>query len=161
MTEWLFSWIRSLIAASLVSALALQLTPPGSVKKVTRFACGILLACTMLSPVLRTDDTSFSLALDDYRRTVAELTDDLEEQENQLLRTYIEQKTAAYILDEAQSLGMPEPAVSVKVKWGDESWVPYEAAIRVNATAEQQYRLSAYLAAELGIPAERQHWTNE
>ena len=52
MTEWLFSWIRSLVAASLLSALALQLTPEGSVKRVTRFTCGILLACTLLSPVL-------------------------------------------------------------------------------------------------------------
>ena len=132
MTEWLFSWIRSLVAASLLSALALQLTPEGSVKRVTRFTCGILLACTLLSPVLRTDETSFSLALNDYRRTVAELTDDLEEQENQLLRTYI-----------------------------DESWVPCEVTIRGEITAEQRYRLSAYLAAGLGIPAERQHWTDE
>ena len=53
MTEWLFSWIRSLVAASLLSALALQLTPEGSVKRVTRFTCGILLACTLLSPVFR------------------------------------------------------------------------------------------------------------
>ena len=125
MTEWLFSWIRSLVAASLLSALALQLTPEGSVKRVTRFTCGILLVCTLLSPVLRTDETSFSLALNDYRRTVAELTDDLE------------------------------------VKWGDESWVPCEVTIRGEITAEQRYRLSAYLAAELGIPAERQHWTDE
>ena len=48
MTEWLFSWIRSLVAASLLSALALQLTPEGSVKRVTRFTCGILLACLFL-----------------------------------------------------------------------------------------------------------------
>lgn len=161
MTEWLFSWIRSLVAASLLSALALQLTPEGGAKRVTRFTCGILLACTLLSPVLRTDEASFSLALDDYRRTVAELTDDLEEQEKQLLRTYIEQKTAAYILDEARSIGMPEPSVSVKVKWGDDSWVPCEVAIRGEITAEQRYRMSAYLAAELGIPAERQHWNDE
>ena len=151
MTEWLFSWIRSLVAASLLSALALQLTPEGSVKRVTRFTCGILLACTLLSPVLRTDETSFSLALNDYRRTVAELTDDLEEQENQLLRTYIEQKTAAYILDEARSIGMPEPSVSVKVKWGGER----------DSRLQHCACLSAYLAAELGIPAERQHWTDE
>lgn len=59
MTEWLFSWIRSLVAASLLSVLALQLTPEGSVKRVTRFTCGILLACTLLSPVLRTDEASF------------------------------------------------------------------------------------------------------
>lgn len=161
MTEWLFSWIRSIVAASLLSALALQLTPDGSVKRVTRFTCGILLACTLLSPVLRTDEASFSLALEDYRRTVSELTEDLEEQEKQLLRTYIEQKTAAYILDEARSIGMLEPSVSVKVKWGDDSWVPCEVSIRGEITAEQRYRMSAYLAAELGIPAERQHWNDE
>lgn len=160
MTVWLFSWIRSLVAASILSALALHLTPDGNVKRVTRFACGILLACTLLSPVLRADEASFSLALSDYRRTVAELTDDLEQQENQLLRAYIEQKTAAYILDEARTLGMAEPSVSVKVKWGDESWVPCEVTIRADATAEQKYRLSAYLAAELGIPSERQHWSD-
>ena len=153
MTEWLFSWIRSLVAASLLSALALQLTPEGSVKRVTRFTCGILLACTLLSPVLRTDETSFSLALNDYRRTVA-----------------AGKSTAANIHrteDRGIHIGRGTihrdagTSVSVKVKWGDESWVPCEVTIRGEITAEQRYRLSAYLAAELGIPAERQHWTDE
>ena len=36
MTEWLFSWIRSQVAASLLSELALQLTPEGG---VTRGLC--------------------------------------------------------------------------------------------------------------------------
>ena len=66
--------------------------------------------------------------------------DDLEEQENQLLRTYIEQKTAAYILDEARSIGMPEPSVSVKVKWGDER--SYDTRRDYRRTAIPPERLS-------------------
>lgn len=156
--EILQSWIRGLAVASVLAALARQLTPDGPVKKVTEFVCGVMLMAMLLSPVLRADRTAFSYALSDYRQTVAELSQDLESQEKQLLRVYIQQQCQAYILDEARSLGLADLQAEVQVKWGDESWVPVEVTLEGNPTPEQKTRLSGFLDAELGIPAERQHW---
>jgi len=155
------SWILGLTGASILAALAMQLTPEGPVKKVTGFVCGVMLAGIMLSPVVSVDRSIFSSALADYRQTTEQLTADLEAQENQLVRTYIQEQCRAYILDEAQLLGITDLSCTVKVKWRDESWVPYEVILYTGAPAEDRRRLEDYLDGELGIPEERQHWNEK
>ncbi len=155
------SWILGLTSASLVAAAARVLTPEGNVRRVTEFMCGAMLACMLLSPALKMDRDAFSRALAEQRALTAELTEDLEGREKQLLRPYIQEQCAAYILDEARRLGFPGIRASVQVKWRDESWVPYEAAVSGNATAEQRSRLSRWMDAELGIPTERQRWIDD
>ena len=156
--SFLQSWVRGLVAASAAAALASQLTPAGPVKKVTELACGVMLMAVLVSPVIKADMKAFSYALSDYRNTVARVTQDMEAQEKQLIRLYIEQQTAAYILDEAHSLGISDLEVSVRSKWGDESWIPYEAVLRGVVLPEQQNELREYMESQLGIPLERQRW---
>ena len=106
MNEWLHNWIAGLTAAAVTAAAAELLTPPGPVEKVTRFICGIMLVAVLLGPLASVDRESFSMSLAGYRDSVADLTGDLEQQQNRLVRSYIEQECAAYILDEAQVLGV-------------------------------------------------------
>lgn len=160
MNVWLHNWIAGLTAAAVTAAAAELLTPPGPVEKVTRFVCGIMLVAVLLGPLASVDREAFSLSLSDYRDTVAELTGDMEQQQNRLVRSYIEQECAAYILDEAQVLGVAGGRVEVSAKWGDECWVPYEAYLDLEATGDQRNRLSVLLDVQLGIPAERQHWND-
>ena len=152
------NWIRALVTASVIAALAKQLTPGGPVRKVTGFVCGVMLLSTLLSPVLQLDLGALAEASADYRATVAKLTEDMESQEKQLLRVYIQQQTSAYILDEARRMGVAQLQVEVLAKWRDESWVPYEVSVSGAVTPDQRKRLSDYLRSELGIPAERQRW---
>ena len=158
MIEIVHNWVRALVTASVVAALAKQLTPAGPVKKVTVFVSGIMLLSALLTPLLRLDSGALAQAMSDYRTTVAELTQDMESQENHLLRVYIEQQSAAYILDEARRLGLTQLEVSVRTKWGDESWVPYEVNIVGEAPQDLRSRLAGYLFSDMGIPPERQHW---
>ena len=151
-------WVRSLTGASVIAALARQLTPEGGVRKVTDFVCGVMLLSVLLSPVLEADLDALSTAAADYRTTAARLTADVEGQEKQLLRVYIQQQTGAYILDEARRLGAGELQAEVQAKWRDESWVPYEVTISGALSPEIKARLGEYLRSELGIPAERQRW---
>ena len=155
------SWVLGLTAAALISSAAEILTPEGSVKNVVRFVSGLVLAAMLLSPFLQADRTVFSRAITEYRKTTEALTGELEDREKQLLRTYIQDQCAAYILDEADRLGCIGLRVSVRMKWRDESWVPYEAAIEGKPDPAQRSRLSAWIDAELGIPAERQTWREE
>jgi len=156
--DFLQSWARGLVSASVLAALSQQLTGKSPQKKVVEFICGVVMLAILLSPVLRADRLAFSGALSRYHRTVAELTEDVEEQENQLLRTYIEQKSGAYILDEAEALGIEEMEVTVRTKWKEESWIPWEARLKGCFEAEQRARLAALIETELGIPGERQIW---
>lgn len=48
-------WLLSLIAVSLACATADALMPPGAVKRVGRLVCGLAMALTMLSTLVRLD----------------------------------------------------------------------------------------------------------
>ena len=157
MTEMLRSWILGLCAASVITACAQTIAPAGAVKKVLRLICGLVLTLALVSPLGDLDMDSYALSLATYRSRAAALTEELAEKEKRLDRLYIEEGTAAYILDEAHALGL-EGRVEVSAKWRDDCWVPWEARLYLNGTEEQRNRLSAHLAAELGIAAERQSW---
>lgn len=154
----LHDWVLSLTAAALVASLAVQLTPKGGVRTVTGFISGIVLLIVLIEPLWRIDTDILFGSIGHYRASVSELTASLEEQEKELLRTYIEEKYAAYILDEAHVLGVETARVRIRVKWGDGSWVPNEAYMDMDAPEELKARLTDSLMSELGIPKERQHW---
>ena len=154
----LHDWICALTAASALSALAKQLTADSNVKKVTELLCGVILAGVLTAPLLEADMPVLSLSLSEYRRTAAELTGDGEAVENRLLRQYIEQQCAAYILREAHTLGVEDIRITVKTKWRDENWVPFEADLWGSLSGEARNRLRAYMESELGIPSDRQVW---
>lgn len=151
-------WIYRLTAASVLAALARQITPPGPVRRVTGFVCGVMLVSVLLSPALGADLDVISRSAADYRAAAERLTQDVEAQEKALLRVYIQQQTEAYILDEARRLGAGELKAEVLATWREESWVPYKVEIIGSPDASVRARLSEYLQSELGIPAERQRW---
>ena len=151
-------WVISLTAAAVLASIAMQLTPKGSVRSVTGFVCGVMLLGVLIEPLWEADFDVFSDSLNRYRSTVSDLTATMEEQEKELLRTYIEEKYAAYILDEAHVFNAEEADAKVIVKWRDESWVPYEAYLVMRVSPETKQRLMNTLITQLGIPEERQHW---
>ncbi len=152
------NWIRGLVAASVMTALSAQMIPRGPVKKITEALCGVMLMGILLNPLAKADTAVFSYALADYRRMAAELTQDMEAEEKQLLRSYIEQKCGAYILDEAAALGAEDLEVQVSAAWENETWIPKEARVKGILTQPQRSQLSGFMEAELGIPEVRQFW---
>lgn len=161
MSQLLHNWILGLTAAAIVAALAQLITPKGPVEKVTGFLSAIMLTAALLSPLLELDMDIFTWSMAEYRETVAEVTQNMETRENRLLRAYIEESCAAYILDEARVLGIDGGEVEVSTKWGNEAWIPNEASMTMSVTSEQKRRLTDWIASQLGIPAERQRWGND
>ena len=49
------SWLLTVIAASLICALADALMPPGAVRRVGRLVCGLVLLGAILTPLARLD----------------------------------------------------------------------------------------------------------
>ena len=157
MTELLREWIIGLCAASVITACAQSIVPGGAVKRVLRLICGLVLTLVLISPLARPNREDYALSLAAYHMRISDLTEELQETEKRLNRMYIEERCAAYILDEAHALGL-EGRVEVRAKWRDDCWVPWEARLYIKADNENKRRLTARLEGELGIAAERQTW---
>ena len=149
-------WITGVFAASLLSALALGLCPPGRVRAVTRMVCGILCALAVAGPLARLDTGVIAAEIAAYERKARLITEKGEEEGKMLERTYIEEECAAYISGRAAELGAEAEGVSVLARWDDGAllWYPWE----VTFPGAYDEKLSRAVESELGVPAERQKW---
>ena len=99
--------------------------------------------------------------ISEYRREAEELTQGAEKNSNQLSRTIIENELEAYILDKAKEMGEIPTSLALEMKWSSEGyWYPETASINaagMSVTAKN--RLKNLIEAELGIPAEKQYWS--
>lgn len=151
-------WIIGIVAASLLSSLALTLSPAGRVKSVTRLVCGLVCALTVASPLFQLDIDTIAAGIAGYQRRAEEITAQAEDEEKMLERTYIEEKYAAYILAKATEAGASVTDAAVLARWDDEElvWYPWEATLYGTYSPE----LSRSIEADLGIPAQRQNWSD-
>ncbi len=157
MSGALREWLLSLTGAAAVCALAGAMCPAGRVKKVLGVICGMVMALAFMSPLLELDFDAYAAALSRYGQGAERAALEGEAAQNSLNRTIIQEECAAYILDKAEALGMTG-AVEVLAVWSGEDsvWYPYEA--RLSLKGDGRSALSDAIAAELGIPAERQYW---
>ena len=160
MTEALRSYLLSVIAAALLSAVGLSLLPKGSVRRVLGLCCGMLLALCALRPVLRLDEAALSQSLARFQMQAEEARTGIEVKNRELVAEIIKQSAETYILDKASSMGL-EASVEVTVE--GEMTYPYPAAVCItaNAAEAQRKQLGSYISENLAIPAERQTWKTE
>ena len=156
MTEILRNWILGLAGAAVFCVLCSAVTPDGSVKRVQKMLCGVVMTLALLSPIKGLDMSGYSLNLARCRQQAEEIGATAQEISDSLSRTFIEERCAAYILDKARLLGSEPGAVRVTARWSSEGvWYPAEAEIE----AQYDRRLSDKIEEELGITAQNQHWS--
>ena len=147
-------WLTSLVAVSMLLSVAQTLVPEGSIRKIASFTGGLILLVVLLRPVLGADLSRLDLHLEDYERAIGQRQEELSAAGEAELAGIIEERTAAYILDKADTLGLSvkvqvtaKPGTDgVPVPWQAELWGPRSPA------------LAACMEEELGIPGERQVW---
>lgn len=162
MTETLRELILALTGSAAVCALAMAVCPEGRVKGVLRLVCGVVMAVALLSPFLRFDPDAYAAALARYRDTAEEAAAMGTKAQRGMERSIIQADCAAYILDKASSLGVRCEA-RVTARWSGENgcFYPYEAVIACSGGEKTRSALEAFIASELGIPAERVTWEAE
>ncbi len=155
---FLKDWLLGIVAAALAVALAQALTPEGTVKKVGKLVGGLVLLLAVIQPLFRLDPEDLAVTAAAYSGvSPQESTQGGEE----VMKTLIEQKTGAYIVDKGLALGFSCQA-QVTVEEDGSGWpVPWSAVITGSWTAEQQKALSQAVAEELNIPGERQSFQEE
>ena len=111
----------------------------------------------LLRPLLGTKLERMELRMEEYQAAIEARQAELEAAGNQQLTAIIETRTAAYISDKADALGLTVTA-EVQTEAGPEGIpVPYQAEL----TGAWSEELASYMEGELGIPRERQVWHEE
>lgn len=157
MVEALKEWVTSIVLVTLLLSVAQTLIPEGSIRKIASFTGGLILLVALLQPVLGTDLSRLDLEMGEYEQAVRERREELEKVGKSDLSDIIAQRTAAYISDKADTLGIAVTA-EVTVEPGENGVpVPVEARLTGPTSGE----LADYMEQELGIPRERQVWKDE
>lgn len=151
--EELRTYLIAIVAVCMLAAVAAAMVKNPAIARIVRFVGGILIALTVITPLLSMDFSAISadLSLD------AEFdTREVEEKMHAQLSANIKRTTEAYIEAKAAELGA---AVQATVTLTDETY-PQPASVTIVGTldAEQLLALSLYLSDALGIPEGKQEW---
>ena len=147
------SWLTSIAAVTLLLTVVQALVPEGTVKKIAGFTGGLLLLAALLQPALKTDLGRLRLDFSDYEEAVGERAAELDAAGKDELAAIIAGRTAAYISDKADALGL---GVTAQVRTEPAEGIPVPASVELTGPYSQD--LADWIAGELGIPAERQVW---
>ena len=151
-------WLLGMACAGMAGALAQALAPEGGAKRVARLAGALVLLLATVNPLLKLDGGEVAAWAEQAGSLGEGYAQALEEENDFLYAAIIEQRTAAYILDKAEQLGMDCQAEVSYEYDGQGVPYPYQAEIRGIWTQEQRSQLEQTLERELGIPLERQYY---
>lgn len=147
------SWLTSIAAVTLMLTVVQTLVPEGTLRKISGFTGGLLLLAALLQPVLKTDLGRLRLDFSSYEEAIETRTAELDNAGKEELAAIIAGRTAAYISDKADALG-----VRVRVRVETEEREGISIPVSVELEGPWSAELSVWIEAELGIPAERQVW---
>ena len=147
-------WLTSIVVVTLLLSVAQALVPEGNIRRVASFLGGLILILAMLRPVLGADLERLRLNFDGYEQELRQVREELSASYDAGLAERIEERTAAYISDKADALGL-DVTVRVEAAAGPDGVTLPEKAELTGAYSQE---LADFMARELGIPAERQVW---
>lgn len=155
------SWLVGITCAAMIVALAEGLMPRGVVGKIGRLTGGLVLLLAMVQPVLKLDGEALLRSAAQYSNAWNDDGARLEETNEDLMQAIIAERTGAYILDKAATLGIA-CRVEVAVE-GEQGGYPVPTAVTVYGTLTQAQRaaLTRQIEADLAIPAQRQTYQGE
>ncbi|MBP3509711.1 stage III sporulation protein AF [Oscillibacter sp.] len=147
-------WLTSIVVVTLLLSVVQTLVPEGSIRRVASFVGGLILLAVLMRPVLGTDLERLQLDLGGYEQELKNAREELASSRETELTERIEERTAAYISDKADALGL-KVAVRVEATTGPDGVSLPE---KVELTGPYSRELADFMTRELGIPAERQVW---
>ncbi len=158
MTEAVKTYLLSVAAVSLLLALIQAILPNGAAKRTATMAGGLLVILAVLSPLAKLDYDSLARSIARIQIETEALETGVSVGNRELMADIISERCQAYILDKAEEMGVMLQ-VEITVSQGTGYPYPTEAILRGTVTETQRSILTAYIADDLGIPAESQTWT--
>lgn len=149
-------YILALVAISILCSFLVSVTSAkGPQSNAIKIITGLAIVCVMLSPLI---DFQFTQITDHFAMASANANDIVaagEAMAENAMQDIIKESFASYILDRAKTLNVN---LQVEVTLS-ESFTPESVQLKGSITPYARSVLQEYIASELGIAKERQHWT--
>lgn len=152
MMELFRGWLLGIVATALILAVIYTVIPAGKFRAAARFTGGLVLLLAVLGPLGQLNP-GWNTAYDDYAGQIQRRIDDYREENLNRTRDIIAGQIAAYISDKGNEMGIDcHPTVTTRLEDG----VPLPDTVTMDIPLDEE--LAACIAADLGIPRERQIW---
>lgn len=151
-------YILSVTAVCICCSLVRRLVgEKGSASGVIRSICGIILAVSVLTPILKIKFKDFSAFTSNVQFDADSWVQDGIDRSDNALRTIISEKTTAYILEKASAYECSIDQLEVDLS-ADSVPVPSSLVIYGTFSPSVRNQLSRDVETNLGIPKEKQQW---
>ena len=157
MMESLRTWLSSIVAVTLLIAMAESLVPEGTMRRVAGFTGGLVLLLALVRPVLAGGLPDLTLETEKWTAAIEEEQASLSRQGEDALAALIAERTASYIWDKGAALGL-EVKANVETRTG-EAGLPVPQRVELGGPYSKE--LADYITHELNIPPERQVWNEQ
>ena len=149
-------YLLGVIAAACICAIVTQIPGKSSFPGVViKLIAGIFMLLSLVSPLTDVRLKPIS-AITDVSRQANEITASAEDSTRESIAQIIKERTQAYILDKAESLGAD---LSVEITLSEDSIpTPVGVSISGNISPYSKKILSQTIAQDLGIDTEAQIW---
>lgn len=150
-------YLLGILAGALICGIAMELIgKKGGNATLLRLLCGIFMLLCVVSPLLDIRIGSLDDLTGQIRREANAVTQEGKNMAQDYYRSVITQRTEAYILDKAVSLGAD---VDAKVCLSqDDTAAPKAVTVRGRISPYAKGLLSEWMERELGIESEEQTW---
>lgn len=144
-------WLTSIILTSFLISLLQLLLPEGSLRKAGAFTGSLVLLTAIVRPLARLEPDWPDWNLSAYESAIAERMDELNAGQEDAFAAQVAERTVG-------AIAAYSPGVSARVTVRVQDGVPLPWAVTLSGAPDAE--LSAWLAAALDIPPERQFWTD-
>ena len=157
MMQQMGQYVLSLTSAAILCSVVLSMFRDGTVRRILRIVCAIILTITALSPLTDYKIPALSELSGCYLsegKAIASMGEDLAGLEKQKC---IQHNFEAYILDKANGMGANlKPEVTV-----DANGFPLKIRLQGQCSERIREKLADMITNDLGIPKEDQKWTGQ
>lgn len=148
-------YLMQVITAGILCCIVRQLFgKKGAVASAVKLLSGIFMTLIIIAPILDIRIDAVLDDLDQFKTDGLYAAEDGENSSKDAMAKIIIDKTQAYILDKAKSLGAE---IEVELELTDER-IPCGVTVAGKISPYAKQALSQYLDSELGIPKEAQRW---
>ncbi len=147
-------WMAAVVTVSLLTAVLRAMVPEGTLNRTVSFLSGVILLIVLCQPAIHWDDGALNFDFSQTAREIEHRQEEMEASNQAALREGIEARTASYISDKAEELGL---SVSVRVQ-AEDNGNGLVVPVFVEITGPRSQQLAQWMATELDLPEERQVW---
>lgn len=155
--EQIRQYLLSITAAAVICSIILGIQSKKSTySSIIRMLCGLFMAITMISPLLKVRISDYSAYFGDLQTEAEDMAAAGKQIAELEAVGIIKRNMEAYIVDKASSIGL---VVRVEVTLA-EYGTPYPCAVQIQGAASPyaKRQLQRWMKEELGIPEENQIW---